>query len=199
MTVQDGDGERETIPTRTVIWAAGVLASALAQRLGELSGADVDRVGRLAVEPDLSLPGHPEVLALGDMVRVRQPDGSIRTLPGVAPVAMQRAATPRADPRPRWPAGEPSRSRTTTRATWRRSAAAARSPSFPACGSAGFPAWMVWLVVHLWYLIGFQNRLLVLIRWVDQLRHARARRAADHGRRARLHPHGVTAGGPRAD
>ena len=166
VTVKDGDGERETIPTRTVIWAAGVHASALAQRLGELTGADVDRAGRLAVEADLSLPGHPEVLALGDMVRVRQRDGSIRTLPGVAPVAIQQGRHAARVIRARV-AGRPAEPFTYTDkgnlATIGRGRAVAELPGLRL---SGLPAWIVWLLVHLWYLIGFQNRLLVLIRWV---------------------------------
>src|SRR5215207_5582824 len=85
VTTEGVDGGSERIPARTVIWAAGVEASGMAAQLGELSGAEIDRAGRLAVEPDLTLPGHPEVLALGDMVRVGGQE-----LPGVAPVAMQQ-------------------------------------------------------------------------------------------------------------
>src|SRR3954469_19965376 len=77
--------DAERIETRTVIWAAGVTASTLASRLGELTAAERDRAGRVTVEPDLTLPGHPEVFALGDMVRVGE-----TVLPGVAPVAMQQ-------------------------------------------------------------------------------------------------------------
>jgi len=90
VTVEAPDDTTEQIQARTVIWAAGVNASSLAGRLAELSGAEVDRAGRIAVEPDLSLTGHPEVLALGDMVRVRKADGEVEVLPGVAPVAMQQ-------------------------------------------------------------------------------------------------------------
>jgi NADH dehydrogenase len=90
VTVRAPDGSTETIPARTKIWAAGVNASSLARRLGELTGAAIDRVGRVTVEPDLTLPGHPEVFALGDMVRVRTAGGTVETLPGVAPVAMQQ-------------------------------------------------------------------------------------------------------------
>src|SRR5205085_2010188 len=90
VTVESSDGKSERIATDTVVWAAGVAASGLATRLSELTGAELDRAGRVAVEPDLTLPGHPEAFALGDMVRVRQPDGSIVTYPGVAPVAMQQ-------------------------------------------------------------------------------------------------------------
>ena len=71
VTIDDGSGMPKRIPVRTVIWAAGVTASDLAAKLAELTGAERDRAGRVTVEPDLTLPGHPEVFALGDMVRVR--------------------------------------------------------------------------------------------------------------------------------
>src|SRR5205807_4813478 len=90
VTIDHGDGTTERIPTRTVVWAAGVAASPLAAALGERTGAQLDRAGRVAVESDLTLPGHPEVFALGDMVCLRGSDGSLLTLPGVAPVAMQQ-------------------------------------------------------------------------------------------------------------
>src|SRR3954466_16097738 len=90
VTVEASGAGSERIPARTVIWAAGVTASGLAARLAEQTGAEVDRAGRVAVEADLTLPGHPEVFAIGDMVRVRDADGSSVVLPGVAPVAMQQ-------------------------------------------------------------------------------------------------------------
>src|SRR5205823_9399625 len=90
VTIQDAGGVTERIAARTVVWAAGVTASGLASRLGELTGAECDRAGRVTVESDLTLPGHPEVFALGDMVRVRDADGASVVLPGVAPVAMQQ-------------------------------------------------------------------------------------------------------------
>ena len=89
VTVQGPAERAERIRASTVIWAAGVTASSLAKRLGDQTGAEVDRAGRVTVEPDLTLPGHPEVFAIGDMVRVRSDDGNVQTLPGLAPVAMQ--------------------------------------------------------------------------------------------------------------
>ena len=80
VAIRGPDGEVAQTPARTAIWAAGVTASELAARLAEAAGAEVDRSGRVTVEPDLSLPGHPEVLALGDMVRVRATDGTHRTV-----------------------------------------------------------------------------------------------------------------------
>ena len=76
------DGNSEYLPARTVIWAAGVRASALAGELANAAGAEQDRAGRVTVESDLTLQGHPEVMALGDMVRVRDGDGEAQQLPG---------------------------------------------------------------------------------------------------------------------
>jgi NADH:ubiquinone reductase (H+-translocating) len=165
VTVQAPDGATEQVPARTVIWAAGVNASSLAGRLAELSGAEVDRAGRIAVEPDLSLPGHPEVLALGDMVRVRNAAGEIEVLPGVAPVAMQqgRYAAKLVRGRLRGRDIGPFRYRDKGNlATIGRAAAVA---DLHWIRLSGFIAWLTWLLIHLYYLIGFQNRLLVMIRW----------------------------------
>jgi NADH dehydrogenase len=185
VTVRAPDGGEERMPARTVIWAAGVTASSLAARLAELSGAELDRAGRIAVEPDLTLPGHLEVLALGDMVRVRGRDGAPVVLPGVAPVAMQqgRYAAELVRARLRGDRIDPFRYRDKGNlATIGRARAVA---DLHAVRLSGFPAWAAWLVVHLWYLIGFQNRLLVVIRWcfsfVTRGRGARLiTRASDH-------------------
>jgi NADH:ubiquinone reductase (H+-translocating) len=165
VTVQAPDGGTERVPARTVIWAAGVTASSLARRLGDLTGAELDRAGRIAVEPDLTLPGHPEVLALGDMVRVRDKHGTPEVLPGVAPVAMQqgRYAAKLVRARLEGRSVGPFRYRDKGNlATIGRARAVA---DLHLVRLSGFLAWVTWLVVHLWYLIGFQNRLLVFIRW----------------------------------
>jgi len=165
VTVQAADGSTETIPARTKIWAAGVNASSLARKLGELTGASIDRVGRVTVEPDLTLPGHPEVFALGDMVRVRATGGTVETLPGVAPVAMQmgRYAAKVVWARYKNQSTEPFHYHDKGNlATIGRARAVA---DLHTVRLSGFFAWVTWLVIHLWYLIGFQNRLLVLIRW----------------------------------
>jgi NADH dehydrogenase len=165
VTIEHGDGARRRIPARTVVWAAGVTASGLASALAELTGAEQDRAGRVTVEPDLTLPDHPEVLALGDMVRVRGRDGGPITFPGVAPVAMQQGRYAAKVVRARL------KGRTTppfryldkgNLATIGRAAAVADIKGIKV---SGFLAWVTWLVVHLFYLVGFQNRLLVLIRW----------------------------------
>jgi NADH dehydrogenase len=178
VAIRGPDGEVAQTPARTAIWAAGVTASELATRLAEAAGAEVDRSGRVTVEPDLSLPGHPEVLALGDMVRVRAKDGTIVPLPGLAPVALQqgRYAARLVRDRLRGQATKPFRYVDKgDLATIGRSKAVA---DVKGLHLSGFTAWVTWLVVHLFYLIGFQNRLLVLIRWTVSF--------ATRGRGARL-------------
>jgi NADH dehydrogenase len=167
VTIEDHDGERTNVPTRTVVWAAGVTASPLAKQLAEAAGAAVDAAGRVAVEPDLSLPGHPEVVALGDMISVRDPaSGKLTTFPGLAPVAMQqgryagRMVAFRLAGRPAPPAfhyHDKGMLATIGRA---RAVAEVGGLRF-----SGLVAWLAWLVVHIYYLIGFQNRLVVMIRW----------------------------------
>jgi NADH:ubiquinone reductase (H+-translocating) len=178
VTIEAPGGRAERIPARTVIWAAGVTASGLAAQLGEQTGAELDRAGRVTVEPDLSLPGHLEVLALGDMVRVRGENGQPLALPGVAPVAMQqgRYAAKLVRARLQGRGIGPFRYRDKGNlATIGRARAVA---DLHVIRLSGFPAWAAWLVVHLWYLIGFQNRLLVFIRWSFSF--------FTHGRGARL-------------
>jgi NADH dehydrogenase len=165
VTIEDPNGQSERVPAGNVIWAAGVTASSLAAELAKGSGAELDRAGRVLVEPDLTLPGHPEVFALGDMVRVRDEEGAPQPLPGVAPVAMQegRHAARAVRARLAGRAVGPYRYRDKGNlATIGRAAAVA---DLHLVRLSGFPAWLTWLMVHLWYLIGFQNRLLVMIRW----------------------------------
>jgi NADH dehydrogenase len=154
----------DIITAENVIWAAGVSASPLTRRLG----AEVDRGGRVRVNPDLSLPGRPEVFAIGDMAIVLCEDG--KPVPGVSPAAMQMAGhavqiieDELAAPGPGhalrpafkyWDKG--------TMATIGRSAAVACTGPFHL---TGFIAWVAWLFVHLVFLIGFRNRLAVLLQW----------------------------------
>jgi NADH dehydrogenase len=165
VTVDDASGAPERIPTRTVVWAAGVTASGLASRLGELTGAERDRAGRVTVEPDLTLPGHPEVFALGDMVRVRAADGSSVALPGVAPVAMQQGRYAAEVVRARLGGRDTPPFRYRDKGNLATIGRAAAVADIKGLRLSGFIAWITWLVVHLWYLVGFQNRLLVFIRW----------------------------------
>jgi len=165
VNVQTEDGSAERIETRTAIWAAGVTASGLARLLAEQTGAELDRAGRVGVEPDLTLPGRPEVLALGDMVRVRGDGGASGPLPGVAPVAMQEGRYAAEVVRARLAGRDAGPFRYRDKGNLATIGRASAVADLHAVRLSGFPAWITWLVVHLWYLIGFQNRLLVLIRW----------------------------------
>jgi NADH dehydrogenase len=165
VTIGTGEGKTERIPARTIIWAAGVTASPLAARLGEMSGAEVDRAGRVAVEPDLTLPGHPEVFAIGDMVRVKGEDGVLRTLPGLAPVAMQQGRYVARVVRARLRDGAVKPFRYIDKGNLATIGRAAAVADIKGLRLSGFIAWITWVVVHLWYLVGFQNRIVVFIRW----------------------------------
>ena len=153
----------ECIRAENIIWAAGVAAVPLTKQLG----AELDRGGRVKVNPDLSLPGHPGVFVIGDMALVLEADG--QPVPGVSPAAMQMArhvgriisseldSEPGQGGRPPfkyWDKG--------TMATIGRSAAVAAVGRFH---FSGLPAWLAWLFVHLIFLIGFRNRIAVLLQW----------------------------------
>jgi NADH dehydrogenase len=149
----------DVLPAEVVLWAAGVSASPLGRELG----VPVDRAGRVFVEPDLSLPGHPEVFVIGDLASLKDDQG--KPLPGVAPVAMQQG---------KWVArqiaadfaGQP---RETfhyldkgSLATIGRAAAIAQ---FGKIHISGFIAWLAWLFIHILFLIGFRNRIVVMFQW----------------------------------
>jgi NADH dehydrogenase len=157
--LKDPDGTEERIESETKIWAAGVSASPLARMVGEQSGAEVDRAGRVEVLPDLTLPGHPEVFVIGDMMTRDE-------LPGVAQVAIQGGKyaakrivarlEDRADDKPfhYFDKGN--------MATVSRFNAAADIGKLKLFG---FVAWLLWLGVHLFYITGFKNRLTTLLHW----------------------------------
>ncbi len=177
VTTKSQSGEQTRYPARTVVWAAGVTSSDVAHALAEAAGAETDRAGRLIVEQNLTVRGHAEVFALGDMVAIRR-DGKTETLPGLAPVAMQQgrhAAAAILDAL----AGKPARPFHYTDkgnlATIGRAKAVADIKGIHLSGAV---AWLTWLAVHLWYLVGFQNRLLVFTRWAFSF--------VTHGRGARL-------------
>lgn len=152
--------ERERIAASTVVWGAGVRANDLGRSLG----VPVDRGGRVEVNQDCSLPGHPEVFAIGDMAKFVE---NGQPLPGVSPVAMQQARYVAKIIR-RELAGETKERRPFryvdkgSMATIGRSRAIAWARGIK---MHGFIAWLAWLVVHVWYLIGFRNRLFVLLNW----------------------------------
>jgi NADH dehydrogenase len=165
VAIQGRDGEVEHVAAHTAIWAAGVNASPLAAELAGAAGVEVDRAGRIPVGADLTLAGHPEVLALGDMVRVQRPDGTMIPMPGLAPVAMQQGRYAARAIRTRIEGGVPTAFHYVDKgnlATIGRSKAVA---DLKGVHVAGFVAWALWLLVHIVYLVGFQNRLLVVLRW----------------------------------
>jgi NADH:quinone reductase (non-electrogenic) len=151
--------DEKRLPATVVLWAAGVAASPLGKKLG----APVDRSGRVLVNGDLSLPGHPEVFVIGDLAAVKDEQGNL--LPGVAPVAMQEG---------RFVAKTIARDMEKSArkdfhyidkgslATIGRAAAVAQ---FRKIHVSGYFAWLAWLFVHIFFLIGFRNRIIVLIQW----------------------------------
>ena len=150
---------KEKIPASVILWAAGVSASPL----GRMLGAPVDRAGRVLVEPDLSVPGHPEVLVAGDLAAVKM--GETKWVPGLAPAAIQmgkfaaRQVRKSIEGKPRekfvyWDKG--------TLATIGRSRAVA---DLGKLHFSGYFAWLAWLFIHLFFLIGFRNRFLVMSEW----------------------------------
>ncbi|MGH7774925.1 MAG: NAD(P)/FAD-dependent oxidoreductase [Candidatus Binatia bacterium] len=162
VTIRLGD-KTEHIPTRTVLWAAGVQASFLGQVLANATGSELDRAGRVTVEPDLSLPNHPEIFVIGDLANYPHQIG--KPLPGVAPVAMQqgRYAARLLERRIRGKPTPPFRYQDRgNMAIVGRAAAVADLGRFR---FSGFFAWLAWLFVHLINLVEFENRLLVLIQW----------------------------------
>jgi NADH:ubiquinone reductase (H+-translocating) len=160
----DVQGKESTsrIEARTTIWAAGVQASSLAGMLADACGAEVDRAGRVSVLPDLTLPGHPEVFVVGDMV-------SLNNLPGVAEVAMQGGLHSANTVLRRLKGND------TKPFTYRDLGSAATIGRFRAvvCVKglrlSGFPGWVVWMFVHLAFLTGFGSRLTTLMRWLRSM------------------------------
>jgi NADH dehydrogenase len=161
----------QRLACRTVIWAAGVAASPLGAELARGTGAAPDRAGRIVVEPDLSLAGHPEIVVIGDLAAAKSHGrGEPTPVPGVSPAAKQMG---------RWAAanlirrlkGEPTRPFRYidygNLAAIGRKAAIVELP-VPGLGTlrfSGFPAWLFWLFAHIYFLIGFRNRLIVMVDW----------------------------------
>jgi NADH dehydrogenase len=165
VTLSAGSGEAQRILARTVVWAAGVLASELAAPLASQAGAGVDRGGRVGVGPDLTLPGHPEVIVLGDMAQVHDADGKPVPLPGLAPVAMQQGRYAGRAIRDRLRGRRPRPFHYRDKGNLATIGRAKAVADIKGLQLSGLLAWLTWLLVHLFYLIGLQNRLLVFIRW----------------------------------
>jgi len=174
---RDGDATQpHRLPAKTVIWAAGVAASKLGKALAACTGATLDRAGRVVVEPDLSLPGHPDIAVIGDLASARshagvgKPEHEPKPVPGVSPAAKQmgRAAAAnllrrlRAEPTLAFHYADYGNLATVGRK------AAVVDLGVPRLGAvrfSGYFAWLFWLFAHIYFLIGFRNRLIVLLDW----------------------------------
>jgi NADH dehydrogenase len=181
----ESGGTMQRVETATVVWGAGVRASPLGKMLAEATGATTDRGGRVVVQPDLTIPGHPNIYAIGDMAAATS---NGKPVPGVAQGAIQggkfaaRAILRRLAGKPDvgtftyWDKG--------TLATIGRNAAVGQIGWLKL---SGFIAWLAWLFVHIVYLINFSNRVMVLFQWfwnyVTRNRSARLITGADAGRR----------------
>lgn len=161
------------LPSRTVVWAAGVAASPLGRALAATTGATLDRAGRVVVEPDLSLAGHPDIAVIGDLAAAKsypKGQGEPKPVPGVSPGAKQMGRCAAANLLRRL-RGEPTRpfryiDYGNLATVGRRAAVVDLAvPPFGALRFSGYLAWLFWLLAHIYFLIGFRNRLFVMIDW----------------------------------
>lgn len=162
VTIRQGE-QIEEIPAKTILWAAGVKASRMGQVLAKSTGAELDRTGRVVVQPDLSVAGYPNIFVIGDLANLADKDG--KPLPGVAPVAIQEGKY----------VANLIKNRLVDKslpafcyqdygslAVIGRNAAVV---NFPFLRLTGFIAWLIWLFVHIYYLIEFDNKVVVFIQW----------------------------------
>jgi NADH dehydrogenase len=164
VVVEGPAGRQERIPCQVAMWAAGVKASALSHMLHERTGVALDRAGRVQVASDLSIPHYPTLFVVGDMVHLEQGG---RPLPGLAPVAMQQGAHAARQIQRRLLEGKPTEPfHYTDRGTMATIGRAAAVADLGGRHLSGFLAWLIWLFVHLMYLVGFRNRLLVFVQWL---------------------------------
>ncbi len=173
LSIQRADGSSERIDSRCIVWAAGVAASPLGRLLGDATGVPVDRAGRIKVEPDLSLAGHPEISVVGDLAAAMShvPGKEPKPVPGVSPGAKQMGRTAAANILARL-AGRPTqpfryRDYGNLATIGRNSAVVDLATPFGPLRMSGRIAWQFWLFAHVYFLIGFRNRLVVLMDWAS--------------------------------
>jgi NADH dehydrogenase len=163
VTVSQGE-QAEQIRSRTILWAAGMKASQLGQVLADRTGVELDKAGRVIVQPDLSLPDHPEIFVIGDLAHfAHQADG--QPLPGVAQVAMQQGKYVARLIKERLQDQILPAFRYQDRGSM---AVIGRNAAVAVIGKlhlSGYPAWLIWVFIHIAYLIEFDNRLLVMFQW----------------------------------
>jgi NADH:ubiquinone reductase (H+-translocating) len=153
----------ETISCGTVIWAAGVQASFLGKVISQATGAKLDPSGRVLVEPDLTVPGHPEIFVIGDLANYRHQTGN--PLPGTAPVAIQQGRYVAKVIHCRVTGATPPSFHYHDRGNMAMVGRASAVADLGRLKFAGFLAWLVWLFVHLMHLVEFENKVLVLVQW----------------------------------
>lgn len=162
VTIRQGDQETQ-IPTRTILWAAGVKASAMGQVLADRTGAELDQVGRVMVQPDLSLAGHPNIFVVGDLANFAHQDN--KPLPGIAPVAIQEGEYLARLIKKRLRGAEMpafTYSNVGSLAVIGQNAAVVDLGFLKLTGTI---AWLVWIFAHIYYLIEFDNKLIVMTQW----------------------------------
>jgi NADH:quinone reductase (non-electrogenic) len=176
VTIREGE-RTEIIPTRTILWAAGVLASPLGRILADEAGAKLDKAGRVVVASDCTVAGHPEIFVIGDLANFSHETGD--PLPGIAQPAIQQGHYVASVIRRRLRGEKVFKPfhylDKGNLATIGRGAAVA---DLNWVHLSGFPAWLIWIFIHLLYIVQFQNRLLVLLQWAGSY--------VTHGRSARL-------------
>lgn len=164
VTTRRGD-QIEQIPARTILWAAGMKASGMGEVLSNATAAQLDRAGRVIVQPDLSVPGYPNIFVIGDLANFPHQNEDGKPLPGVAPVAMQQGKYVASLIQKRLK-GQTQPSFCYTE--YGSLAVIGRNAAVVDLGFvkfSGFPAWLAWIFVHIFYLIEFDNKLLVMIQW----------------------------------
>jgi NADH:ubiquinone reductase (H+-translocating) len=162
VTTRSGDAT-ETVQTYTILWTAGVKSSPLGEALAKSADVELDRAGRVKVSPDLTIPGHPEIFVIGDLAHVAQPDG--KPLPGLASVAIQEGRYVGRAIRQRLQGNTPPAFHYRNKGNLAIIGRHAGVADFGRLHLNGFVAWLAWLFVHIYYLIGFDNKLLVLFQW----------------------------------
>ncbi|HZY20585.1 MAG TPA: NAD(P)/FAD-dependent oxidoreductase [Ramlibacter sp.] len=171
LEVRPGQGEAYRIESRCIVWAAGVAASPLGRQVAQATGATLDRAGRVQVQPDLSLPGHPEISVVGDLAAASShvPGREPRPVPGVSPAAKQMGRLAASNILARI-AGRPVanfryRDYGNLATIGRNAGVVDLTTPFGHLKFSGYPAWLFWLFAHIWFLIGFRNRIVVLFDW----------------------------------
>jgi NADH dehydrogenase len=163
VTIKQGD-EVKTIASKTVLWAAGVKASAMGKVLMDKTGAECDRAGRVIVEPDLSIKGHSNIFVVGDLANFAHQNG--KPLPGVAPVAMQEGEYVAKLVQKRIKGENLPQFNYVDRGSLAMIGQHAAVVDLGFIKLKGFLAWFFWLFIHIYFLIEFDNKLVVMIQWV---------------------------------